>query len=504
MALVNQKTGQRQGNANFVLYPLAAKPVAAFHDITKGNIAVACAGGSPNCSSTTAGTNGVLFTTIAAVKTPAFTSTAGYDLATGLGTVDANNLVNHWSDVTFTATTSVALTLSPTTLLHGAATTVNVTVTPTTATGDVALLAASGTPMGGIGQFTLNNTGKVVNQTTTFLPGGTYLVHAHYPGDGVHGAKDSNTVSVTVSAETSKTAASLVSFDASNNPICNASGASVPYGSPYVFRVDVNTTGTLCSDITTKSPPTGKVTVTKTISGTTSALDASPFTLNGGGYFEDQPIQLDAGAYSIASNYAGDASYGASANTFALTITKATTSVALTSSPSSITSGANVTLTAVVGSSSNSTAGPSGTVQFKNGTTVLSAAAVCTPAGFNSTTGVGAHCTATLTTSIAFLYPPPGDSPNTPNLPKIPAYFLALGLLLFLILLRGTPPARRRAYAYAGMLFFAIAAAGIAGCGGGGGSSGGGGGGRSVNLSAVYSGDGNYTTATGSTSITVK
>ncbi len=78
MALVNQKTGQRQGNANFELYKLAnAENFAScnsssfiapgpqpsscvFMDITKSNNAVACAGGSPNCSKTTAGGNGVM------------------------------------------------------------------------------------------------------------------------------------------------------------------------------------------------------------------------------------------------------------------------------------------------------------------------------------------------------------------------------------------------------------------------------------------------------------
>jgi len=65
MSLVNQQTGQRQGNANYVLYKLAAQSGAScnsssltggqptsntciFYDTTKGNISVACKGGSPN------------------------------------------------------------------------------------------------------------------------------------------------------------------------------------------------------------------------------------------------------------------------------------------------------------------------------------------------------------------------------------------------------------------------------------------------------------------------
>lgn len=63
LALVNQKTGERQGNANYVLYGLAAKQSSAncnsttgpastcvFNDITSGTIAIPCVGGSPNCT----------------------------------------------------------------------------------------------------------------------------------------------------------------------------------------------------------------------------------------------------------------------------------------------------------------------------------------------------------------------------------------------------------------------------------------------------------------------
>src|SRR6266849_591106 len=97
MALINQATGQRQGNANFVLYKIAqtaanscnsssrtdptVPPPAgcAFNDVTKGDNSVPCAGNSPNCSSTTAGTNGVLVDP-AHPTTPAWTTGTGYDL----------------------------------------------------------------------------------------------------------------------------------------------------------------------------------------------------------------------------------------------------------------------------------------------------------------------------------------------------------------------------------------------------------------------------------------
>jgi pseudomonalisin len=78
MALVVQHTAARQGNANTTFYALASKQRAGgapvFHDITSGNNSVP-------------GLTG-------------FNATAGYDQATGLGSVDASVLVSHWSDAT--------------------------------------------------------------------------------------------------------------------------------------------------------------------------------------------------------------------------------------------------------------------------------------------------------------------------------------------------------------------------------------------------------------------
>ncbi len=120
MALVNQYEAShggtnRQGNANNVLYAVAKKAGASctsssteastcvFNDITKGNSSlptgaagvgtnsVPCQGASPNCSLAAGSGTGVLVDP-AHTTTEAWTVTAGYDLATGLGSVNANNL----------------------------------------------------------------------------------------------------------------------------------------------------------------------------------------------------------------------------------------------------------------------------------------------------------------------------------------------------------------------------------------------------------------------------
>jgi subtilase family serine protease len=108
-ALVNQKMGDAQGNPNPVYYKLAASSLAAsvFHSITTGDIAVNCAG-ERNCFGTgfegrgraTPSTefvgNGSLSTS-SGTYTPAFAAASGWNFATGLGSVDAFNLISNWS-----------------------------------------------------------------------------------------------------------------------------------------------------------------------------------------------------------------------------------------------------------------------------------------------------------------------------------------------------------------------------------------------------------------------
>ncbi len=108
-ALVNQKMGGAQGNPNPVYYKLAASSVASsvFHSITTGDIAVNCSG-DINCfgagfvgrgrgsSDTGFDGNGALSTT-SSTYTPAFAAAAGWNFATGLGSVDAYNLILNWT-----------------------------------------------------------------------------------------------------------------------------------------------------------------------------------------------------------------------------------------------------------------------------------------------------------------------------------------------------------------------------------------------------------------------
>jgi len=102
MAIVNQYTGAHNGNPNLRFYPLAAQAPSVFHDVTSGSNAVPCGGGSPGCSAAAPSTN------IGHMN--GYSAGAGYDLATGWGSVDAYSLATHLSNFT---TPPTILSLSP-------------------------------------------------------------------------------------------------------------------------------------------------------------------------------------------------------------------------------------------------------------------------------------------------------------------------------------------------------------------------------------------------------
>ena len=178
MALINQKYGA-QGQANYTLYPLAAQHPSAFHDVTVGSNIVPCQPDSPNCTLSTATDNTSGFYTLG------YYAGTGYDLATGLGSVDANLLVNDWNSLTFKPTTTT-FSLSSTTFTHGTPVNVSVGVAGSggTPSGDVALVStASPASNTGLGEVTLKS--GAVSATVNDLPGGQYQVTARYGSGAV-------------------------------------------------------------------------------------------------------------------------------------------------------------------------------------------------------------------------------------------------------------------------------------------------------------------------------
>ena len=452
MALVNQKYG-RQGNANYVLYPLAAESGAScesdatmaptansssciFYDIQTGNNSVACVADSPNCSNQSVSGVGYGILEVPSpsayippytATTPAWPTTTAYDLATGLGTVNVANLVDKWNSVSFTTTTTT-LSITPTTLTHGQSATVTVSVAPTsggtTPTGDVSLL---GGPSGynascpsspcnlGIDFATLTN--GAASAATTLLPGGTYDVTAHYAGNGTYAASDSSPVQVTVAAENSDTLITLETYNPSTGAV-TTNVTSLAYGTPDLLRMDVtNSSGNLCYSSSTGVPtyqcPTGQVTVTLNGSPMTSTAvdvgapsDNTPgtYTLNSQGTAEDQFIQLPIGTNTLIATYvphpiAPNNSYNTStSSSYTVTVTQASSSTTVSAqTPASY--GVSEPLTATVATAGFGLA-PTGTVTFYNGSNLIGGVPTYTPANGSPIALTVASLTATLTASF--------------------------------------------------------------------------------------------------------
>ena len=374
MALINQKTGERQGNANYVFYKMAATssnscnsssvPTTGtnnciFYDVPSGStIAMPCVTGSPNCKTSTSGDQyGVL---------TGYSTGAGYDLATGLGSVNVTNLVNQWSTYAgkFSATKFGSFTLGPpATITHGQAMPVAATVLPQsgsgTPTGTISLIANTGPSVsdqqGAQQLFNLSTGSLPAGASTTFLPGGVgYTVTAHYSGDSTFAPSDSSPFTVTVNPESSKTQAAIITFNPTTGQTVSTNATNFPYGTPYILRSNVtNSSGSLCAPSGNQiyGCPTGTVTLTDTLNGVTGPLDGGTFALNAEGYTEDQPIFLMGGQHTIVASYSGDKSYNASSNSAApdvVTVTQALTSVTLTSGLNTIPVGGYPVLTATI------------------------------------------------------------------------------------------------------------------------------------------------------------
>ena len=415
MALVNhyqQAHGHsgRQGNANYVLYKMAAQPNAScnsttaplgsssciFYDTTKGNISADCQLGSLNCGGPGPFT-GVLVDPNNA-NNPAWTTTSGFDLATGLGSVNVQNLATNWAGSTFTPTATALSISTPPPFTHGQSVSVSITVAPTagsgTPTGDVSLIGQTGGAGRGLDVFTLNSNGAV-NQSTSSLAGGTYNLFAHYAGDGTFAGSDSAPVSVTVTPEPSKTLLSLVTFDPTTGQISNANATTTPYGSPYILRIDVGnsalTLSSLCSPLTC---PTGSI----NLSSDGMPLDAGTYKLNSKGIAEDLAIQLSGGAHNLQAQYSGDSSYQASAGTSMLTITPAPTSVSGLGGACCVVVGTSVMIPVSVTAQSNGVA-PTGTVTlFQDGGQTQSGAAALSAS--SNTTGDSRSAQANVSVTI--------------------------------------------------------------------------------------------------------
>jgi hypothetical protein len=361
LALAEQKVGSRLGQADYVLYKLAkTKYSSVFHDVTTGDNSVECVNGSPGCEAVTL---------VNTYYLSGFNAATGYDEATGLGSVDANQMVGNWSSAGLTATNS-SLTLNGGTaalnLTHGAVVTVNATVAGSggTPAGDVALVdsidPATLPNNDGIGFFTLAS--GTATGTTNFLPGGSYNVNAHYGGSTAFAASDSNSIAVTVSPESSSTSLKVVGY---YDPATGQAASTPYYG--FIYLLDAQPYGNSAS----ASSPNGAATGTITFKSGTTTLGTAPLASNG--IAELQTVMLPGGTDNLTVSFPGDASFLANTSapvSFSVVPAVTTLGPIISIFQGGVQAGAtipmNVNLTA-----DSAGAAPTGTVAFKDGSNTL-------------------------------------------------------------------------------------------------------------------------------------
>lgn len=302
----------RQGLANYTLYSLASaetfsgcnssnrtnpsQPAAAgctFNDITKGD-------NGPSETYSAAGVTG-------------YSAAAGYDLVSGLGSVDARNLVANWTSA------GASFHGSETTLTsnggsggiaihHGQPVSFDVTVQKLTGdstsnipAGNVSLIAQGGTLSGSVGLAGAILAGGSSSLSVGNLPGGSYNVAANYPGNGFFAGSTSNAIPVTVTAESSVTTLSVGTYPEG-------------YGTPVTFSVQV-------SGASGQGSPSGTVMLAD--GGTAFAQlplnsngEAVFNTCGGGstGYFPPWSTRpcFGVGSHRFSATYSGDASFNPS------------------------------------------------------------------------------------------------------------------------------------------------------------------------------------------------
>ncbi len=318
LALIEAKNGAYQGQINYTLYKLAqntgascdsskqtnptAQNSCVFYDVTSGSNAIPCAGGSPGCSSAQAAIDGFM---------TGHAAGPGYDLATGLGSVNATNLANAWSSVSFQASQTTLL-IPTATFTHGTAIPISGTVSAASGTGIPTGSVSLATNSFGSADTLPIAAGTFSSAAIRDLPGGQYSVTARYGGDGTFAVSNSNSVTVNVAPEASSTTLSTSGLQA----------GSTPYGDPVELIATVQ--GASGAGIATGSV---------TLQDGANLIGTYPLAANGAAHIytgSGGSFSFSVGTHTLTVSYSGDNSFNASnSSTIAFTVSKSTPVVVL-------------------------------------------------------------------------------------------------------------------------------------------------------------------------------
>ncbi len=333
LALIRQKTGDRLGQAANEIYSLFNGPHAGaiFNDITTGNNSPPCQQPnsiypSPNCVKNTVGN----------YFESGYNAGTGYDQATGLGSVNATNLISYWSVPNGTATATVAVQPASSSILRGASLSVAITVS-----------GGSGTPAGTVtlssGTYSSAAASLSSGKATIVIPAGSLAV-------GSDTLTASYSGSPTYASATGEATVKVTEI----TPAVTVTPASSTVASTSSLSVAVAVSAT-------SGTPTGTVTLTGggyTSPATALASGKATIVIPAG--------KLTVGSDKLTASYSGDSNDTTASGTATVTVTqgKVTPTVKVTPASSSVARASSLSVAIQVTSTLGT---PTGTVTLFGG-----------------------------------------------------------------------------------------------------------------------------------------
>jgi uncharacterized protein (TIGR03437 family) len=351
MALVNQRTGSAQGLANTRLYSLASAEygsssspntanqqacnasgppaqgnICVFYDVTAGNNDVPCLRGLPNCYTSKVSDSYGLLSSTSNSLTSAYSAGTGYDLATGLGTLNAANLVYGWGPASGAASLSVSKTHSGSFSQGQTGVTYSVTVSNGAAAGPTSgVVTVTENPPTGLTLVSMTGSGwscagGTCTRSDVLSPGFSY------PAITVTANVASNAPSQVTNQVTASGGGSNPATATDPTNIAGGAGLIGTTTTVAASPAGILTTGstTLTATVTAKS---GSGTPTGSVAFALGSAALSSATLTGGGGTAQATLvvygnQLAVGSNTITATYSGDATYQSSSAPVTVTVTQ--------------------------------------------------------------------------------------------------------------------------------------------------------------------------------------
>lgn len=216
------------GNLNPMLYQLAQSHPEAFHDVTTGNNMVPCASGSPDC---VAGSFG-------------YVAETGYDLVTGLGSVDASKLCAAWLMASSPALVPTTTTLGVTASIDKSTQQISITVQAASGSdvpsGMVTLTGGANV----LGSVTLAGGSGSVTIFSAQLAAGQSTITARYGGNAEFAPSSASSV---VAVDPSSAAKPSLQMAITPNPVYEAPS---DYGNAWNFTLILREVNGVAMDLT--------------------------------------------------------------------------------------------------------------------------------------------------------------------------------------------------------------------------------------------------------------